>query len=224
MRAIRRTWSIRSIQVRQAAYLLWPGVGPQNPVPGERKENMNIYICYRYDPGDKEPSWWRGAVIVAAESDEAAGRFLYRDGDRRFAWPSSKTTNNPEDRGDQVITHWMPLPQPPIDLLPRDEQAVDSPTEKEDGMKWRDKIRHELNRRGWTQRETAKRLGVSQAYLSMMLSGQRPLSPRIAVRLESVTGLIAWHLLFYQMQEDVALAYREETAWLNADLAETADE
>jgi len=107
---------------------------------------MNIYICYRYDPGDSLPSWWR------------------------------------------------------------------------------DKIRHELNRRGWTQRETAKRLGVSQAYLSMMLSGQRPLSPRIAVRLESVTGLIAWHLLFYQMQEDVALAYREETAWLNADLAETADE
>lgn len=39
-------------------------------------------------------------------------------------------------------------------------------------------------RKGWTQEETARRLGVSQTYLSLLESGRRPVSPRLAKKLQ----------------------------------------
>ena len=43
--------------------------------------------------------------------------------------------------------------------------------------------------RGWTQREAAARLGVTQAYLSMLEEGARSPSPKLARRLMRVYGL-----------------------------------
>jgi plasmid maintenance system antidote protein VapI len=76
---------------------------------------------------------------------------------------------------------------------------------------WRDDIRYQLKFRGWTQAEAAKRIGVSPSYLSDILAGRRALTPRVAVRLEMVTSLIAWRLLFEQMQGDMAAAYAAES-------------
>lgn len=42
---------------------------------------------------------------------------------------------------------------------------------------------------GWTQKQAATRLGVSQPYLSMLESGQRPVPARLARRLARVLGL-----------------------------------
>ena len=43
--------------------------------------------------------------------------------------------------------------------------------------------------RGWSQKEAAVRLGLSQPYLSMLENGDRPLSPRLARRVGRVYGL-----------------------------------
>jgi len=43
-----------------------------------------------------------------------------------------------------------------------------------------DTLRQARLARGWSQTEAAKRLGVYQSYLSMLESGQRPVTPRLA--------------------------------------------
>jgi transcriptional regulator with XRE-family HTH domain len=43
--------------------------------------------------------------------------------------------------------------------------------------------------RGWTQAEAAERLGVSQGYVSLLESGGRPVSPRLARALRRTLGL-----------------------------------
>lgn len=43
--------------------------------------------------------------------------------------------------------------------------------------------------RGWTQAEAAERLGVSQAYVSLLESGARPVSPRLASSVRRTFGL-----------------------------------
>ncbi|MBI4461431.1 MAG: helix-turn-helix transcriptional regulator [Acidobacteria bacterium] len=45
--------------------------------------------------------------------------------------------------------------------------------------------------RGWSQKEAASRLGVSQPYLSMLENGRRPLSPALAEQLMRVYDLPA---------------------------------
>src|SRR4030095_3129403 len=50
----------------------------------------------------------------------------------------------------------------------------------------RDRLRLERNRRGWTETEAARRVGVSQSYLAMLESGQRRVTPRLARKFKSV--------------------------------------
>jgi transcriptional regulator with XRE-family HTH domain len=45
-------------------------------------------------------------------------------------------------------------------------------------------LREERQRKGWTQAQTATRLGVSQTYLSLLESGRRPVSTRLARKLQ----------------------------------------
>lgn len=44
-------------------------------------------------------------------------------------------------------------------------------------------------RRGWQQKELAERLGVSQGYVSLLESGRRPVSKRLAAKLVSLLSL-----------------------------------
>ena len=44
-------------------------------------------------------------------------------------------------------------------------------------------------RRGWQQEELAERLGVSQGYVSLLESGQRPVSKRLTAKLVSLLSL-----------------------------------
>src|SRR5258705_10022017 len=45
-------------------------------------------------------------------------------------------------------------------------------------------LRDQRRRKGWTQEQAAARLGVSQPYFSLLENGQRPVSQRLAQRLE----------------------------------------
>lgn len=49
---------------------------------------MNLYICYRYNPDDKSPSWWAGVLVVVAESEEQAGQLVVRH-ERWFPIPEN---------------------------------------------------------------------------------------------------------------------------------------
>ena len=51
------------------------------------------------------------------------------------------------------------------------------------------KVRAARERRGWQQDELAERLGVSQGYVSLLESGRRPVSKRLAARLVSLLSL-----------------------------------
>jgi transcriptional regulator with XRE-family HTH domain len=50
-------------------------------------------------------------------------------------------------------------------------------------------IRAARERRGWQQEELADRLGVSQGYVSLLESGRRPVSARLATKLVSLLSL-----------------------------------
>src|ERR1700745_172214 len=45
-------------------------------------------------------------------------------------------------------------------------------------------LREERERKGWTQAQAGTPLGVSQTYLSLLESGRRPVSKRLARRLQ----------------------------------------
>ena len=45
------------------------------------------------------------------------------------------------------------------------------------------------NRREWTEKRAAQRLGLSQSYLAMLERGQRKLTPRLARKFKAVYGL-----------------------------------
>ena len=50
-------------------------------------------------------------------------------------------------------------------------------------------VRAARERRGWQQTELAERLGVSQGYVSLLESGRRPVSTRLAAKLVSLLAL-----------------------------------
>ncbi len=50
-------------------------------------------------------------------------------------------------------------------------------------------LRSVRQQRGWSEQEAARRLGVSQSYLSMLEGGRRRLTPRVARRAMNVFGL-----------------------------------
>lgn len=63
-------------------------------------------------------------------------------------------------------------------------------------------LRRVRKERGWSQQEAAARLGVTQAYLSMLESGRRNLAP-VARRLMQVYGLPPTVLPVEQVRENV---------------------
>jgi transcriptional regulator with XRE-family HTH domain len=50
-------------------------------------------------------------------------------------------------------------------------------------------LREQRKLRGWSQPETARRLGVSQSYVAMLERGRRPLTPKLSKRLLTLFGL-----------------------------------
>jgi transcriptional regulator with XRE-family HTH domain len=50
-------------------------------------------------------------------------------------------------------------------------------------------LKRARERRGWSQQQAARRLGVSQPYLSLLESGRRPVTARLAIRLVQALGL-----------------------------------
>jgi transcriptional regulator with XRE-family HTH domain len=57
-------------------------------------------------------------------------------------------------------------------------------------------LRKERERKGWTQAQAATRLGVSQTYLSLLESGRRPVSRRVARKLQRQFAVPATALPF----------------------------
>lgn len=72
-------------------------------------------------------------------------------------------------------------------------------------MTWQDQIKAAIKQRGWTQAETAQRIGITPSYLSDILRGRRPLSARVAVRMAMILDVGAWELLESQMSEQLAI-------------------
>lgn len=66
-------------------------------------------------------------------------------------------------------------------------------------------LRDQRERKGWTQAQAATRLGVSQTYLSLLESGRRPLSRRLAGRLQRLFAVppTALPLGAMNVQDDV---------------------
>lgn len=77
-------------------------------------------------------------------------------------------------------------------------------------------VRNARENAGWTQASLAKRLGVTQAYLSLMESGRRRVPPRLARRLTRLLNLPATMLPF---EETPPSADRPTNEWLVAQLA-----
>ena len=71
---------------------------------------------------------------------------------------------------------------------------------------WHDIVRIELKRRGWSQREIARRLGISASYMSDLLHGRRRLTSKTAIRIEYALGIHAMILLHAQAEAQLAAA------------------
>ena len=76
---------------------------------------------------------------------------------------------------------------------------------------WHDIVRIELKRRGWSQRETARRLGISASYMSDLLHSRRRLTAKTAIRIEYVLGIPAMVLLHAQAEAQLAEARAART-------------
>ena len=54
------------------------------------------------------------------------------------------------------------------------------------------------DKKGLSGRDLARELGISEAYLSQVLSGQRSLSKKLAQRISALTGIPVLNLLYPQ--------------------------
>lgn len=70
-------------------------------------------------------------------------------------------------------------------------------------------VRAAIAKRQTTQKDVAKRLGISEQYLSDICSGRRAISAFVVVRLEHVLGLDAGGLFYQQAMEELEKARRE---------------
>jgi transcriptional regulator with XRE-family HTH domain len=77
-------------------------------------------------------------------------------------------------------------------------------------------LRASRERAGWTQAELAVRLGVTQAYVSLLESGGRPVPPRLARRLATLLALPPEALPF---APSTPTGLRPTNEWLTAQLA-----
>ena len=75
---------------------------------------------------------------------------------------------------------------------------------------WHDTVCAELKCRGWSQLETARRLGISASYMSDLLRGRRRLTAKMAIRLEYVFGIPAMVLMHAQAEAQLAAARAKE--------------
>lgn len=75
-----------------------------------------------------------------------------------------------------------------------------------------DTIREKLQELGLTQEQAAERMGVSAPYLNGVIRGHRAITPRVALRLEELTGVRAefWARLWAQYA--VAIERRKHAA------------
>lgn len=75
---------------------------------------------------------------------------------------------------------------------------------------WKAEIEALCEKRGWTLKALAGDLGISQAYLSEVLHGRRPLSMPLKIKL---AGRIGWNktsdLLVELLPDDAAEAWKE---------------
>ncbi len=63
-------------------------------------------------------------------------------------------------------------------------------------------LRETLDELGLTQRELAKRIGVTEGYVSLIVNGKHGISPRVAVLLEQATGVSVRHWSSLQARYD----------------------
>ena len=73
-------------------------------------------------------------------------------------------------------------------------------------MNWREEIKTKMISRGVSQRQLAKRLGMSHVEISNMINGKRPMSLRFALGLEFVFIKTAEYWLTCQLKERIAIA------------------
>ena len=59
-----------------------------------------------------------------------------------------------------------------------------------------------LGQLGMSQKELARRSGISAGYLSQLMSGVRCPSPQVQRRLQKVLGVADFHVLFYIQEVD----------------------
>ena len=71
-------------------------------------------------------------------------------------------------------------------------------------------IKEQLNDRGMTYRNFAARMGVSNEYVHKLISGEVPLTPETAVRLEMVLGVPA---RFLNNLEAIYRKKKEVSTW-----------
>ena len=74
-------------------------------------------------------------------------------------------------------------------------------------------IKEQLNDRGMSQKEFAARMDMSEKHISKLITGDVPLTPKTAVRLEMVLGIPA---MFWNNLESI---YREKTVKADAENA-----
>ena len=73
-------------------------------------------------------------------------------------------------------------------------------------------IREQLDSRGMTQKEFAKRMDMSEKHISRLINGKVELTPDVALRLESVLGLPA------KFWSNLEMQYREKEARVKVEL------
>lgn len=73
-------------------------------------------------------------------------------------------------------------------------------------------LRGEIEYRGWTQREFAKRLGRSEPFVSRVLNGIYPVGPAFALDVEKATGIRAEVLCRLQAEHSLVKAREQRRA------------
>ncbi|NTV93911.1 MAG: helix-turn-helix transcriptional regulator [Thiobacillus sp.] len=91
-------------------------------------------------------------------------------------------------------------------------------------MDWSNAIKELAEKRGWSIRQLAGDLGVSQQYLNDVAKGAKPASPMLRFKLLGRMGYdISFEYFMLLLPDDVATAVREWDAQGKKTLAKKAD-
>lgn len=77
-------------------------------------------------------------------------------------------------------------------------------------MNWRDEVKIELKKKGFTQRLFCKRTGIHQPEFNNMIHGKRRLSMKHALSLELYMINTAEYWLNKQLKEDIEIEKRKD--------------